>query len=177
MKQFIKKIGPKKKSTSNKVDFVYLKPWQLNHCTFVRNRVELIKRFPSHLKVAEVGVMSGEFSEKILKFINPSELHLIDIFKTVDTSNPSNFLAKDHKSFIDNKFRAEIEDAQVFVKKGKSWDRLSEYNDAYFDVIYIDANHSYDAVRQDLEQAHKKITIRVIFFDVGHKFLLTCFIV
>jgi hypothetical protein len=32
------------------------------------------------LKVCEVGVFEGEFSEFILNEINPSELHLIDLF-------------------------------------------------------------------------------------------------
>lgn len=146
----------KKTDTSNK-DFPYLKPWQLNHAKFVRNRVELLKLLPLQKRFCEIGVMAGDFSSKILEFNSPLELHLIDLFNCSDTSKKERFSKQNHLNFVKKRFENQVENGQVFIKKGKSWERLSEYNNHYFDIVYIDANHSFSAVTKDLEEAHSKI--------------------
>ena len=36
---------------------------------------------------------------------------------------------------------------------------LTEFDDDYFDIIYIDADHRYNAVKKDLEITYKKVKI------------------
>ncbi len=45
---------------------------------FGADRHELIKYLPRNAVVAEIGVATGDFSERILTVCQPKELHLID---------------------------------------------------------------------------------------------------
>ena len=47
---------------------------------YFNTRNELLTILNKNIKVCEIGVFKGEFSKIILDILNPSELHLIDIF-------------------------------------------------------------------------------------------------
>ena len=47
---------------------------------FTKNRDELIANVPLGCTVAELGVFSGAFSEKIRSLLKPKKLYLVDIF-------------------------------------------------------------------------------------------------
>jgi hypothetical protein len=98
---------------------------------------------------AEVGVWKGWFASKILKR-NPSKLHLIDPWKTQDV--------------IDRWYNIEQEELdKIYEEVSNEFGKLSNveihrefstnvsFSTQYFDWVYIDADHSYDAVKKDLE--------------------------
>ena len=43
------------------------------------------------------------------------------------------------------------------VRQGLSWDVLATFPNEYFDFIYLDACHSYDSVKKDVDVITKKI--------------------
>ena len=45
----------------------------------------------------------------------------------------------------------------VFLHKGRSSDVCKNFEDEYFDFIYIDADHSFDAVLNDLKNWYPKV--------------------
>jgi len=47
--------------------------------------------------------------------------------------------------------------AQVVLEVGFSSEKLATYPDEFFDLIYIDADHSYEAVKQDSDLAKRKL--------------------
>lgn len=112
----------------------------INNCKLIASRIHLLNILPKNGIVAEIGIGYGTFSEAIYEICNPKNLYLIDI--------------KKHKSnTLDNL----LEKNNIEIKLGKSNIELNKFQDGFFDWIYIDANHSYEYVIQDLNIANNKI--------------------
>lgn len=99
---------------------------------------------PKHGVCAEVGVWKGEFSRSILDITSPTRLHLIDF-------------AKDTIDLVDRVFAAEKAEGLVHTHHGLSVPTLESMPNAYFDWVYIDADHRYEGIRGDLRAAHAKM--------------------
>ena len=120
-------------------------------------RERLLGRLPRGGVCAEVGVWKGEFSKRILRRTRPKALHLIDS-RQLQPAYPGRSYggkgAKDQNDMerIFDDLRVKLaNEANVFVHRGMSRDVLRTFDDAYFDWVYIDANHSYEFVLEDLE--------------------------
>ena len=93
--------------------------------------------------VAELGVNRGEFSESILEITKPAILHLIDIWNSY----------RFHEGIfneVSNKFKSRIENGSIQIHRNLSTDAADEFPDEYFDMIYIDTNHSYKTTSEEL---------------------------
>ena len=118
--------------------------------------IEHIKTLlPSNLNVAEVGVAEGFFSEKINTILNPAKLYLIDNF----SHNSHYYNSSTHYDFINNKFK---NNNNIELIKNLSWDGLNKLENNSMDYIYIDADHSYESVKTDIEIAVKKIKLKSV---------------
>ena len=131
--------------------------------------LEYIKTLlPSSPKVLEIGVEHGHFSDKLLKFLQPEELHLLDPWEW----NPSNGLVYSeghmtnvptaHSSVnmqiaIERKYEKEIDSGQVHIHRGYSHDLIDNFEAGYFDFIYLDGCHLYESVKKDIEYYHTKV--------------------
>lgn len=125
-----------------------------------QTRNDLFKSFNKNLKICEIGVFQGEFSKFIKKNLEPLELHLIDVFEGNGCSGD-----KDGNNIIWTNLNEEyynlknyfLDDNTVTVHKGTSFDILNSFSDDYFDVIYVDGDHSYDGVKLDLSLSFLKV--------------------
>lgn len=121
-----------------------LRDEHLRHCSVVPERRVLLERLPKGGIVAEVGTLQGEFAGEILRIVEPRELHLID-----------------HE--IHPRVREMAEDPslrdRVHVHHRDSAEALETFPDAYFDWIYIDAQHAYAGVKRDVGVARRKVKI------------------
>lgn len=123
-------------------------------------RDELIKKFDKNIKICEIGVFMGEFSKKIFKELTPSELHLIDIFEgemcsgDKDGNNIIWTNLEQQYTLLKNHFN---NNNNVHIHKGKSYEVLNNFDDYYFDIVYIDGDHSYDGVKKDLAVSFQKV--------------------
>ena len=112
---------------------------------------------PSNSIIGEVGVFKGEFS-KFLYSLNPQKLILFDLFQGVTGSGD-----QDGNNFqyanLDDEYRnlSNLAQQNIVLEKGDSSLLLSNYPNEYFDMIYLDGDHSYEGVRKDLEQAILKV--------------------
>jgi hypothetical protein len=62
-----------------------------------------------------------------------------------------------HLEFYKRKFSDR--GAQVVLEEGLRNEKLVAYPDECFDLIYIDADHSYEAVKQDSDLARRKLSL------------------
>ena len=105
---------------------------------------------------AEVGVYRGANAKVILDTVPNLKLHLVDLWQQ------RSFLRQTHKTLKRLKSRI------VTVEKA-SMDAVRYYEDESLDFVYIDADHTFDFVMQDIIEWSKKVRPGGIV--AGHDFL------
>lgn len=131
-------------------------------------RFSLLEMMPKGSICAEIGVDKGEFSQQILKLVQPQKLHLIDPWQYQEEelyrearygasgSGSQAFMDERYQNVV-NKFSDEIQSGRISIHRGYSNLVCSQFEDNYFDWVYIDGNHSYEFVKQDLELYYDKV--------------------
>lgn len=104
----------------------------------------LLRMVPPYAACCEIGVYEGVFSERILRICEPEWLYLIDPWK----DKPEQYKK------VYNKFAGS--DA-VYIFKGTSSEAESRLDNDFFDFVYIDGDHSYQGVRNDLCNYYPKV--------------------
>lgn len=128
------------------------------------NRDHILDHLPKHGKIAEVGVLFGEFTEKIINKLEPRECVAIDLYEMHNASHiwwqspQKTFGNLTHEEFVADKLNKSISSGITKLVKGFSHEVLASYPDDYFDIIYLDAAHDYDSVKLDVEQCKRKIS-------------------
>ncbi len=127
-------------------------------------RQTLLDKMPAAGVVAEIGVWKGAFSRNILKVANPRKLFLIDPWicdpefmipgDFFDGNSAANQQEMDN---IHNGVCRELASDIVEIVRKTSENAASDFSDAFFDWVYIDGNHYYDYVRQDLDLWFPKV--------------------
>ena len=128
----------------------------------------LIRMLPENGAGMEIGVHRGDFSSQILEIAKPSEMHLVDPwqYESSETYERAWYGGKaeggQHEMdtryrLVCDKFKELIAQGRVIVHRAYAGDALSALPDNYLDWVYIDGNHLYDYVKQDLELSLRKI--------------------
>src|SRR5215208_4340165 len=119
---------------------------------------------------AEIGVHEGEFSKRILDIVKPKRLHLIDPWKYEEANQYQRAWygggVLGGQATLDERYRSvkkqlaeEIRTDQVRIHRKPSHVASDDFNKFYFDWIYIDGNHLYEFVKQDLERYYQKAKV------------------
>lgn len=122
----------------------------------IKDRIELLTILPRDLVIAELGVFVGDYSKQILEYANPSILYLVDIFDQHEGNCMGvhvNNMAE-YEKILTDRYK---DNNNVFVLKMTSKDFLLSVEKNHLDCVYIDADHSYEAVKQDLELSYQCI--------------------
>jgi hypothetical protein len=165
-----------KKTKYNKFSF---NQWRkiINMFFVVSDRNVLIEYLAKGGIGAELGVFKGENAEFILKTVNPKELHLVDQWRwSFDENNPFADIPKHlsevekiNKDYIGENINGTLQNysilvrekfkdnSNVFIYRKKTSEVVKNFNDNYFDFIYIDANHNYEFVMRDLLEWSPKL--------------------
>lgn len=123
----------------------------------IKTRYELLKYLNDEIKLTgngiEIGVQTGAFSQQILSlWKNCSKLYLMDCWQeqqnyddgaNVESRIQDQLYRQVVRMFETNK---KVEIIKDFTPQG-----ASRFKDNYFSFIYHDANHSYEALKKDLE--------------------------
>jgi hypothetical protein len=128
----------------------------------------LLDFLPRRSVGAEIGVYAGDFSEGILHIVKPAKLELIDpwIYEASERYKDAWYggKAQGGQEEMDRRYKAvltrfhrQIRAGQISVHRGYSGEVCKKFPDSYFDWIYIDGNHLYEFVKDDLEGYYPKV--------------------
>lgn len=120
----------------------------------LKDRIELLTLFPKCGVGAELGVERGNFSEQLLEKAMPRELWLIDAWRHLPGEYENDPVDHDDETFermyqrIAKKYSGHM---RVNVLRSLIEDAAAKFPDDYFDWIYLDADHSAEAVKRHLQ--------------------------
>jgi len=124
-------------------------------------RIDMIRALVAPAgRICEVGVFKGDMAKRLEPLLNPSLFAVIDYFEGNMGSGDQD---GNNFEFVDlgycyreltEYFRSK---PTVAVMKGDSVACMETYPDYSFDMIYIDADHSYEGCCRDLQTAFRKV--------------------
>jgi hypothetical protein len=141
--RFLDEARLERETRERQIPKVELAPRNAQNCQLLLNRAELLKRLKSGGRVAEIGVDHADFSEVILEATQPERLHLVD---TWGSERYHDGLFR----MISEKFKPRIANEQVRIHRKLSIEAAQDFENDYFDWIYIDTDHSYETTRDEL---------------------------
>jgi hypothetical protein len=111
------------------------------------------------MKIAEVGVHCGKNAYRIYNVCKPKHLYLIDPWDRVveNKKQKQNTIVAEQ---IENEKTTRLyfqDKTDVTILKEWSIESSNNFQDNELDLVYIDADHCYDAVLEDLTQWGKKV--------------------
>lgn len=112
----------------------------------------MLDRLPKGSVGAELGVAQGEFTRDILDRVDPSLLHLVDVWMP-----SSSRYGEEEMNKVLTAFHSSIQEGTVRVHRGKSTDVGAEIEDGSLDWVYIDTDHSYETTLAELRLYSKKV--------------------
>jgi SAM-dependent methyltransferase len=144
-------------------DYPALGPHHVRDARLFSDRGEMFRSFtlPPGPVIGEVGVGAGWFSAFLIETFRPSTFVAFDLFDLHKVpaiwghETAVLFEGKTHENYFRDHFAGR--DTRVVLEPGFSHERLATYADASFDLLYIDAGHTYDEVKRDAEMAARKL--------------------
>ena len=143
---------------------VYLSERHVENCKLVLNRSSLLNELVPSVErgvVAELGVNCGDFSCRIIETLNPSKLHLVDVW------NSERYHDGLFKS-VTTRFERLISEERVEIHRKLSVDASKDFSDNYFDLVYIDTDHTYSTTKRELLKYASKIKSKGVI--AGHDY-------
>ena len=136
---------------------------------FSINRIDLISKFfdINRSFILEIGIHRGVFSKELITNFNPKKIVLVDPWVAFDDSKYDDSFygnkLKNGQSLQDQyyyevvrNFDNEIKNHQVEIVRDTS-DNFFKKNIIEFDLIYIDGNHIYEFVKNDIFNSLKSL--------------------
>ena len=138
------------------------------------NRLDLIPQLLNQLcpngKGVEIGVFKGEFSKHILENWDGT-LYLVDPWRELDEAEYAD--SSNHKNhnaaYLETMSRIAGHEDRAFMIRALSHQAASLFPNNSLDYVYIDGNHAYEWVKQDIETWWPKLKKGGIF--AGHDYI------
>lgn len=122
----------------------------------IESRDFLLNQLPQNSTCVEIGAWKGDFSRRIIELTKPSKLYLVDPYRYFPSYGNSwygneNMNQEKMDSIFDQVAREfkDLDDVEIVRKT--SVEAASNFGRSSLDWVYIDGDHTYTAVLQDLE--------------------------
>jgi hypothetical protein len=140
-----------------------------------RNDLNQIIKFENQPIIAEIGIFECAFSKKLFEMFNPKEMHLFDCLRTLGEpcsadENGNKGKRTTGELLYWNAMNCFKDNSNVIIHEGFSNQTLSKINNQFFDLIYVDADHSFEGCYSDLNLAYDKT--KNFGWIAGHDFAL-----
>ena len=139
-----------------------------------KTRNDLLDDLPKNMSVVELGVFKGEFATEMYNRLKPSQLYLVDIwegeFGSGDKDGNNHVTVRDMNEVYREILNRYKDDYTVNVKRCSTTDFLQSCQNDTFDMVYVDADHSYEAVTSDLQLSFNKLRDGGIL--AGHDYII-----
>lgn len=146
----IQSLQQGRKKREEELPKIPLQDKHVRNCKILLNRRKLLKMMNPNSIVAEIGVDEGAFSQAIYDITHPQSLHLIDLWGT-------NRYHDGKYERVRSIFSSEMENGKVNIHRKLSTEAACDFEDRFFDWIYIDTDHSYETTRDELRLFAPKI--------------------
>lgn len=121
--------------------------------SFVKNKIN-----KENIVAVEVGVFKGHYTQSYYNDIQNSQLYLVDLW---ETSSHDGYISGIDPGDVERGYEEVVRNfgnrPNVKICKGFSKDWAAQFEDEYFDWIYLDADHSKKAVLEDLNCWYPKL--------------------
>lgn len=124
----------------------------------IKKRIQLGRLLPPNPVTVELGVAEGLFSRDILEEWKPSKHYLVDLWEShPELRGDIAFDQAWHDSNYANTLKLIAPYKQAEVLRGPTSKMAQHVRDNYVDIVYIDACHEYEAVKNDIKAWWPKI--------------------
>jgi hypothetical protein len=128
-----------------------------------RNQLGYLLETLGFTKAAEIGVQKGLFSTQILSKWPSGHLTLIDAWEHISDNTYNDIANVSNEEHMNNMKITEQNILQFAGRydmiKGYSNKIYANFTDNYFDIVYLDANHKYEYVYEDISLWINKVKI------------------
>jgi len=104
---------------------------------------------------AEVGVELGAFSKYLIKDNPKLKLYCIDFWKSYRMMNGGKSSSRQADYYEETKKRLAPYNCKLI--RASSMDAVKDFKDGSLDFVFIDANHEYKFVKEDIREWSKKV--------------------
>lgn len=134
----------------------------------MKDRIELAKYFASlgFKKGAEIGVAGGDYSQKLCQNIPGLELHCVDPWEIYKENRRGGGRDQQYSNW--DKAHRLLEGFNVTYHRCFSTEALKDFEDGSLDFVFIDGNHDFDYVMEDIIGWSRKVRSGGIV--AGHDF-------
>jgi hypothetical protein len=127
----------------------------------INTRLDLIRHIGQEFtegKGVEVGTFKGQFSKEIMNNWSGT-LYMVDVWRPLESEYDD---SSNHGKYDGGVYNNAMENIKGFEDRAIMVRATSEissdmFNDESLDFVYIDANHAYDYVVQDIKLWHPKV--------------------
>ena len=109
--------------------------------------------------LCEIGVREGENLKSMLE-AEPTEMVAVDTWcedKNFRSRNPLMYSQEDLNRQLQEVQVLQTQFPNIKIIRNLSTEAAKQFPDGYFDYVYIDADHSYEAVRDDIKAWYPKV--------------------
>ena len=104
---------------------------------------------------AEIGVLKGSYSEWLCHVVRGLKLYLVDPYSYYKEYSEQRL--QDELDDFESEARERLRRYDVEFVKKFSMDAVKDFKDGSLDFVYIDANHEYKWVKEDIVEWSKKV--------------------